>query len=354
MKNKNESIDTLETSKVASPKLSKSCANCGRMESDGVVIIRRGSVGRDEEGNFVAESLCNLCCKIVRDQGRRVYRWRPLLQKINELNERRKKRLAAREAERQKRKAKDFERVQAYWKAVVEGTAEKLPQIRKNAEGNFLCSVPACKCWEWGDKVVEHFVVLEKPTPTVVGVCRWQFAALKEAGVKLFAAKGLERCERHLRWLQNGRNGNGYQPSFWRPKRVGFGQPGSGLRKKTKPNREKREADRRAKQLARAAAFDPKAGCGKRHGEKKKTSQPIVVKPEAVKPEPVKPEPVKPGPQPIVFSGPKPESQPIESQPILVLDKVKGTLEKYGFSYEEVIGAWGSFENFLQAVEEHG
>jgi hypothetical protein len=154
-----------------------------------------------------------------------------------------------REAERRNASDDRFEAAKAYWLSVAAGTAEKMPEVRKDQKGNLLCGVPACGCRS--EKPVEHFTVFGEQ---IVGVCRFSFAALKRTGVSLFAAggpEGLERCQRHLEKVAWERARAARQAGGNGEKKPRFGQPGTGLRKKTRPNRAAREAAQRARQMAR-------------------------------------------------------------------------------------------------------
>jgi hypothetical protein len=178
-------------------------------------------------------------------------------------------------------RAKAFEAAKAQWLAVDAGEAAIEVRVEETPNDDiYRCGVPGCKCREiherdgkkYGDNPVRYYVVLDgQPEMPIAGICKFQFAALKQSGAKLFATgdgdeMGLLRCEKHRRWLLN-RADNAARAVQGRPPRPqDFDRPGMGLRKKTEPDRvarERRRDERRAR-LAAAVGND-RFGQGKRH-----------------------------------------------------------------------------------------
>jgi len=196
------------------------------------------------------------------------------------------------EAERRDRKVENFEEAKVYWAKVALGTAEQLPEVRKDERGNLLCGVPDCGCRKH-NQPVEHYAVMETAL-ALIGLCRWQFAATRQSEARIFSAggpEGLDRCERHLAWHKrqaeraaraDNSNGNGNGTGNGQ-KPIRYDKPGMGLSRFVSPEKreerktmllslEKRENDRRERQLERAQATNPKAGRGKKansRGKKK-------------------------------------------------------------------------------------
>jgi hypothetical protein len=182
--------------------------------------------------------------------------------------------LAAERVASEVAKAKAFETAKEFWIAVDAGEAVVEVRVEETADGDpvYRCGVPDCGCRSHGDKPVEHKLVLDGQAEMPIGgICRYQFAALKQSGAKIFASSnddgmGLARCAKHRRWLLS-RADNAARAVQGRPPRPqDFDRPGMGLRKKTEPDREardKRRDERRAK-LA-AAVGNTKFGTGRRH-----------------------------------------------------------------------------------------
>jgi len=172
---------------------------------------------------------------------------------------------------------KVFEAAKAAWLAVDAG--EAVIEVRVEETGTddvYRCGVPDCGCRSHGDKAVEHFVVLDgQAGMPIAGICRYQFAALKQSGAKFFASgngdgMGLLRCEKHRHWLLT-RADNAARAVQGRPPRPqDFDRPGMGLRKKTEPDREAREKRRDERRAKLAADIgNKKFGQGKKHGGQK-------------------------------------------------------------------------------------
>lgn len=172
-------------------KKNKVCVDCGRMEGNGVVI-KRGRIGRDDRGNFMPESICQLCAQIERTHGGKVYKWKILLEKVAFLNEQRKKRL-------KERREREFSRAIKYWWDVEKGKAAP-PEIRKE-NGKLLCGVAGCKCKSWGKPATHYAVVGGK----IIGLCAFQFVTLKTSRVKIMASRHYSLCQNIVSSLERRR-----------------------------------------------------------------------------------------------------------------------------------------------------
>jgi hypothetical protein len=319
------------------------CADCGRSEGDGVGDIERGRVGRDDEGKFIPEPLCDSCCEIQESHGVKIRKWKILLGLVEFLNKQREEDLMKREEARKEQKEKDFCAAQAYWRTVSNGTAEKMSEVRKDKNGKFLCGVPDCKCRRFGDKPVEHFVVLEKPAPVIIGVCRWRFAALRSTDVELFASKELDRCERHLNWLRNGgkeRSGSGKSDrrpnrpkssfriaSFQKPRPPA--DPHAVVSEETEASREARERNAR---IAAAVIDGTTSELLEEEQAEKEARQKAEEERKAAEEE-----------------ARKAEEERKKAEETLACAKAEA--EKIGFPFEEVVAVYGSAEAFLKEVE---
>jgi hypothetical protein len=203
-------------------------------------------------------------------------------------------RLAEQRVAEEVARAKAFEAAKAFWLAVDAGEAVIEVRVGETEDGDpvYRCGVPGCKCREHGDRPVEHFVVLDgQAEMPIAGVCKWQFAALKQSGAKIFASSngdglGLLRCEKHRRWLMRSADNaaravQGRPPRPPRPQ--DFDRIGGGLarfrssavaaklreeKRETREEVEKRRRDRRAKLAAAVGNTD--FGKGKKHGGGKK------------------------------------------------------------------------------------
>ncbi len=174
-----------------------------------------------------------------------------------------------------------FEKAKSFWLAVAEGEAAVEARAEKTERGDiYRCGVPGCKCREHGDRPVDYFVVLDgQPEMPIAGVCRYQYAALRTSGVKIFAANnndgmGLARCAKHRNWLL-GQAKRAIR-DVRRPDGIGGGlsrfrspEEQARIREEKRRTFEEREAKRRSRQLERAKASSSKAGCGKKASSKK-------------------------------------------------------------------------------------
>lgn len=197
--------------------------------------------------------------------------------------------LAKRLIDEENAKVAAFAAAKDFWTKVADDEAKVEVRVEWPESGDpvYRCGVPDCGCRKRGDRPVDHFVVQDgqKDAP-IAGVCGYQFAALKQSGVKLFAAgngdgTGLARCEKHRRWLMRSADNaaravQGRPPRPPRPQ--DFDKIGGGLARFRSPaiaakiREEKRETReeverRREERRARLAAAIGRTnhGQGKRH-----------------------------------------------------------------------------------------
>ena len=158
------------------------CALCGRSSE-----IKWGRVGIRENRKYVVEPICDLCREIGHEKVKPIKKVKRIVNKLNE---------------RMLRKEREFERAKTYWKNIQEGTG-LLPAVRVDRNNRYLCSVPNCKCHDYG-KPAEYFAVVGMQ---VIGLCRYQYAALKKAKVKvnvneikvkIFASPDFNECREYL------------------------------------------------------------------------------------------------------------------------------------------------------------
>lgn len=194
---------------------------------------------------------------------------------------------AKRRVDEESARIASFEAAEGFWKRVADDEAEIAVRAEwpENGDPTYKCGVPNCKCREHGDRPVEHFVVLDGlPEMPIAGICRYQFAALKASGAKLFASSnadgtGLAKCEKHRRWAM------GQAKRAIRAATTQFGEIGGGLaryrspekaaelrgkKRETREAREKRRRERSLRDQARHRAIGDLPRPGEQLGHKKK------------------------------------------------------------------------------------
>jgi hypothetical protein len=172
-----------EPEKPAEPKPRRVCSKCGHEDGNSVGKIKLGriiEVERDGMRLLSIEPTCNVCVgKMPPEEKRKIAKIGYLISVVGVKNAAIRASAAA----------------MAYWKSVVDGTAEPL-QVRRDKNGKVLCGVPNCRLCR--DTLATRFAIVKTAEGKyeVAGICREQVAALIKAGalrhIHLFDYRGAQ------------------------------------------------------------------------------------------------------------------------------------------------------------------